>query len=195
MTAHPDPLVHWRYFLTLDDDLLRASRYVEICEDNLTCHSIELSRVVIMASVESEVVAKQLALRIDAASNPKNMGDCRAILAGHFKSLPTVEIHALNGLITLQPWKAWVDGTRPDWWEAYTNLKHSRHIHFREANLRHALEAVAGLMVLSVFLYEQAAFDGQLNPSPQLFSFGRPITTDRSFYNQSNLIYKIQHAV
>lgn len=195
MATNHDPLVHWRYFLALDEDLERTSRYVEFCDDNLECYSLELSRILMMASAEAEVVAKQLARTVDPASDPKNMGVCREILAEHFRSLPTATVHAVNDRITFHPWAGWRDGSRPEWWQAYTDVKHERHIHFRQGNLRNALEAVGGLMVLAVYLYEQAAYDGYLNPSPRLFSFGPPVKTDRAFYNQTQLIYKIEHAV
>lgn len=195
MATHHDPLVHWRYFLALDEDLERTSRYVEFCEDNLDCYSLEFSRLLMMASAEVEVVAKQLALRVDPASDPRNMGGCREILAGHLRSLPSATVYAFNGQMTLNPWIEWRDGSRPEWWQAYTDVKHGRHIHFRQGNLRNALLAVGGLMVLTIFLYEQAAFDGEVNPCPRLFSLGPPITTDRMFYNQAQLIYKIEHAV
>jgi hypothetical protein len=148
-----------------------------------------------MASSEAEVVAKQLALKIDQTADPQNMGACREIIVGHFRGLPNTTVQAVNGQMTFHPWTGWANGTRPEWWQAYTEVKHARHVHFRKGNLRNALEAVGGLMILIIYLYEQPAYDGRLNPSPKLYSIGPPIKTDRLFYNQTQLVYKIEHTV
>ncbi|MBK7027374.1 MAG: hypothetical protein IPH40_11085 [Polaromonas sp.] len=193
MEAHYDSLNHWRYFLALEDDLERAFRFVEFCDENLKTHSLEFSRILMMASAEVEVVAKQLSSRIEPTLSPKNMGECREIITTHFPNLPNSIVNAVNGQMTFHPWSGWNKG-RPDWWQAYTDVKHSRHTKYRDGNLGNAIEAVGGLMVMTIYLYEDAAKLGQLSPNPRLFSLGAPITTNNSFYNQMQLIYTIDHA-
>ena len=47
--------------------------------------------------------------------------------------------------------------------------KHHRHTDFQEANLKNVLNAVAGLFVMCLYLYEAKAESGQLRPFPSLF--------------------------
>ncbi len=194
MSSHSDSVHHWRYFLALDEDLLKISRYIELCEANSNCYSIEIARILMMASAEAEVVAKQLVQRISSTLEPQNMGACREILAKNFCELPSVQVRTLVGQFNFTPWADWANGTRPSWWKAYTDIKHARHTHFSQGNLKNALEAVCGLMVLIVYLYEKPALQGQLYPTSRLFSFGSPVITDRDFWNQSRESYKIERS-
>ena len=92
MEAHYDSLNHWRYFLALEDDLERAFRFVEFCDENLKTHSLEFSRILMMASAEVEVVAKQLSSRIEPTLSPKNMGEDAIELV--FQNLENAEKYA-----------------------------------------------------------------------------------------------------
>lgn len=53
-------LLHWNYFLAVEEDLHRLSRFIEFSQDNFETYSIELSRILFAASAEVDVVAKQL---------------------------------------------------------------------------------------------------------------------------------------
>ena len=55
---------HWNYFLALEDDLDRLSRFVQFTAQNYGCYSIELARILMLASAEIDVVAKQLCKQI-----------------------------------------------------------------------------------------------------------------------------------
>ena len=53
-------------------------------------------------------------------------------------------------------------------WTAYTKIKHQRDSQYHRANLKNALNAVAGLFVMVLYLYKDRAEAGGLVPSPQL---------------------------
>lgn len=55
-----DKLSHWNYFLAVEEDLHRLSRFVEFSADNFETHSLELARILFAASAEVDVVARQL---------------------------------------------------------------------------------------------------------------------------------------
>jgi len=67
--------VHWNYFLALEDDLHKLSRYVEFVEANFNCFSLEISRILLAAASEADVVAKQLCLRINEKSTASSRAE------------------------------------------------------------------------------------------------------------------------
>ncbi len=71
---------------------------------------------------------------------------------------------------------AWDEWKKPKgvplWWTAYNKTKHHRNTHYQQANLKNALNAVAGLFVASLYLYPNEARLGQLVPSPRLLRPG-----------------------
>ena len=52
--------LHWNYFLALEADVCKLSRYIELQKDNYETYSIELVRILFAACSEIEVVMKLL---------------------------------------------------------------------------------------------------------------------------------------
>jgi len=50
--------LHCNYFLALEQDLERTSRYIEFCDANLKVFSIELAHLLLAAASEVDVLAK-----------------------------------------------------------------------------------------------------------------------------------------
>lgn len=72
--------------------------------------------------------------------------------------------------LTLHPWDEWKkSGGVPKWWTAYNKTKHERHTQYHQANLKNAMNAVAGLFVVNLYLSPSEARTGQLVPLPSLF--------------------------
>jgi hypothetical protein len=182
---------HWRYFLTLDEDLQHIARYIEFSTDNLNCYSLELARVLMMASAEIDVVAKQLSERTSPGSNPRNIVDYRRCINGHYKNFTRGTVYVFNRDLELHPWSQWEQEDSPLWWRANNNVKHHRHTHYSEANLKNALNAVAALMLLVIHFYEEPARTGLLRPDPRVLSVGPPITVDRLHYDPMGVVYQL----
>ena len=51
---------HWNYLLSIENDLEVVSRFIELHEDNFKCFSIEISRLLMAAAAEVDVVCKQI---------------------------------------------------------------------------------------------------------------------------------------
>lgn len=74
--------------------------------------------------------------------------------------------------VRVQPFSPWADAAtyKPlDWWKAYNDVKHDRLANRRQAKLRHAVDAVAGLFVAILRSPECAtavAHEGWIDPSP-----------------------------
>jgi len=67
--------------------------------------------------------------------------------------------------LTLRPWSNWTRDENPNplWWRSYNNVKHQRHEHFKDANLKNVLNAVGGLLV-AVFYFYRLKFEAEHKP-------------------------------
>jgi hypothetical protein len=192
MGIHEEPtLQHWNYFLALDDDVARMARYLELTEANFSSYSLELARILFAAASEVDVVAKNLCKKINENSKARSIDKYMEEILPHYPSIPEAIIYIPRFGLTFNPWEKWGENKKPLWWDAYNNVKHHRHTNFSDASLKHAMNAVAGLFVLLLFLYRVEAKNGQLNPDPSLFRAGPPFHVDKSFYSPHATIYQL----
>jgi hypothetical protein len=160
---------HWNYFLAIERDVDELSRYVEFHENNFKCFSIEIARILLVSAAEVDVVCKQVCQAVDANSSADSINNYRDELLRVYPAIPQFKILLPRSGLTLTPWDEWSNNRVPVWWTAYNKTKHDRNSEYEEANLKNALNAVAGLFVIVLYLYRAKAEAGELVPSPQLF--------------------------
>ncbi len=148
-------LLHWNYFIALESDLDDVSRYIEFAEENFATYSIELAHLLLAATSEIDVVAKGLCAHLDSTKSFENIYDYQEMIMGKSDINPAqVAIYCPKYGLTLEPWSNWTKPKNPpDWWNANNNVKHHRNEHFKDANLKNALNAVAALMALNFCFY------------------------------------------
>lgn len=162
--------VHWNYFLAIESDLTQLARFMEFHEDNFGCFSLENARILMAAAAEVDVLCKQICTRINADSQAENIHQYRNVISLHYPALPDFEVLIPRYGLHFKPWDNWNEPQKvPFWWTAYNKVKHHRHTDFQEANLRNVLNAVAGLFVMCLYLYEDKARAGELRPFPGIF--------------------------
>lgn len=160
---------HWNYLLAIDRDLDELSRYVEFDEKNFDCFSIEIARVLLAAGAEVDVVCKQICRVIDSKSSADSINKYRSEIKPAFPGIPQFEVWLPRFGLRLKPWDEWKKASGvPFWWTAYNKIKHHRDSEYHRANLKNALNAVARLFVMVLYLYKEKAELGELLPSPQL---------------------------
>jgi len=183
--------VHWNYFIALEDDVVRMSRYLEPTTANFPSYSMELARILFAAASEVDVVAKCLCKKLNDKSKADRITAYKGEITTAFPNLPDTVVEIPRFGLTLTPWILWKGDASPLWWRAYNNVKHHRDTHFSDASLHHALNAVAGLFVLLLFFYEQEAKGGLLSPNPAIFRVGAPFAVDRSMFGSDTNIYQL----
>ncbi len=163
-------LAHWNYLLALEQDLERLSRFVEFDAKNFNCFSIEIARILLAAGAEVDVVCKQLSVCLNPSSKASTIGAYRAEIMAAFPCIPNFVMLMPRFGLELKPWDEWrkTEGV-PFWWTAYNKAKHHRDSEYERANLKNALNAVAGLFIPVLYLYKPQAEGGTLLPSPSLF--------------------------
>jgi hypothetical protein len=165
---------HWNYLLAIERDLDELSAYVELDEKNFDCFSIEIARILIVAGAEVDVVCKQICKRINPTFRARDLedlkiSDYRRAIKPEFPEIPRFKVLLPRFGMTLTPWDAWNKPPGvPLWWTACNKIKHQRDSEYHQANLKHALNAVAGLFVMVLHLYKDKAESGELLPNPRL---------------------------
>lgn len=143
---------HWRYFLALELDVERTTRFVEPHTSNYKTFSIEFARLILSACSEVEVVAKVLCDSIDPAAPATNMDQYRTLVCKRFPHIHKVLVAVPRFDLLMEPWKEWGVGSNPGWWKDYQLIKHQRHKHFAQADLEHCIVSAAGLFSLALYL-------------------------------------------
>jgi hypothetical protein len=164
------PKASWYFFLALETDLDATARYVEPAEANDGTYSIEFARILMAAAAEVEVVACALAREVSMLPSQPTINDLRVVFHKHYPKLPQMEISVPRAPRKLRPWSAWSGEGNPDWWSAHNRVKHDRHIAFEKATLAHALNAVAGLLCLQLYVHHELYNRGSLEPWCRLLS-------------------------
>ena len=166
-------LVHWNYFLALEKDLENLARYVEFCKPNFACYSLEMARILFAAASEVDVIAKQLCKKINNNSVANNINQYRDEIKAVYTKLPNFKVTFPKFGLDLIPWLNWnEDDGIPFWWTAYNKVKHQRDTDFEKANLQNSLNSVAGLFIITLYLYKEKAENAEIFPMPSLLRAG-----------------------
>jgi len=146
---------HWNYFLCIEKDIERLSRYIEFSEANEKVYSIELARLLMTASAEADVIVKALCRAINPNSSATSINAYQIELLAAFPMLPSAEVSLPRYGLTFHPWTNWKDDKNPPaWWTGNNKVKHHRSEKFTEANLKNVLNSVAALLALLLLFYD-----------------------------------------
>ncbi|WP_347272943.1 hypothetical protein [Candidatus Kuenenia sp.] len=162
-------LIHWNYFIALESDIARLARFVEFTTKNFDTFSIEIAHLLLAASSEVDVVAKQLCRKLDSSANAEKIGQYRNVIKMHIPSMGTSIVTIPRYGLELIPWSNWQSDETPDWWVGYNKVKHERNSHFEKANLKNVLNAMSGLLLLIIYYYRETAKIERIVPAPAIF--------------------------
>ncbi|WP_440222061.1 hypothetical protein ACQQ2N_13320 [Dokdonella sp. MW10] len=144
---------HWNYFIALEEDLERASRYVELVEDNEKTYSLEFVHLLFAAAAEVETVMVLLCHLFDPKSEASKFSHCVKPLREAFPEMWREKVVVPRFGLTLQPWDEWRKKNKtPFWWQSYNHVKHARHKSFAEATMKNAVNAMAALYLVTLEL-------------------------------------------
>lgn len=151
--------LYWNYFLALEKDMEQVARFIEFAEPNFKVYSIELAHLLFAASSEVDVIAKALCKLLSPTEDARDIRDYRRTITTALSDFAKERVQVSRFGLTLDPWSTWrnttTSATNPTWWKGYNNVKHQRNDHFADANLKHALNSLAGLLVMEFFYHRQ----------------------------------------
>ena len=178
--------IHWPYYLSLESDVDKLTRYIEFTEDNYSTYSVELVRLFLSICSEVDVVMKELCAIASPSSKPSNIDAYKKVIKAEIPSLITESAISSKFGFYFKPWEKWETATgNPDWWKQHNNVKHQRNNFYSQANLKNVLEALAALYIVNVYLHFVACKEH----SKFVFSLGDTITqlsTQLDFYRIDN---------
>lgn len=146
---------HWNYFLCIEEDISKLSRWIEPSESNFDCYSLEIARLLMTTSSEVDVVAKLVCKKINHKSKAKGILQYQKELVSKFPNVHKAKVAIPRFGLELTPWQNWqIEESPPIWWQATNKVKHERSEHFHQATLKNLLNAVAGLLLLLILYYE-----------------------------------------
>jgi hypothetical protein len=160
-------LIHWSYFLALEEDVQRLSRFVEFNPNNFAAFSLEMAHLLLASCSEVDVVLKMLCKPF--APDAQNEADYRSSIPKQLPNFTIIRVEMKRYALILQPWQSWDNNQTPTWWTAYNKVKHERDSHYEKANLENVLQTMAGLLIGNLYLYRDLANAGKLCPWPELF--------------------------
>jgi hypothetical protein len=154
-------LLHWNYFLALEQDLAHVGRYVEFAESNFKTYSIELAHLLLATCSEVDVVLKGLCKKLQPEARLKDINDYQLVVNRSLRNLASEHVWVDRQGLDLYPWQHWDKDvnmsplTNPHWWGSYNDVKHQRSDYFKQANLSNVLNAMAGLLVVVYHYYKK----------------------------------------
>lgn len=161
---------YWEYFLAIEDDLVKTSRYVEFHQDNESTYSIEFARILLASSSEVDVIAKLLYPPIykDGKEVRRTIVHHKTGITNRFSGFTRMNINVPKYGLTLQPWHDWLMNKTPFWWTSYNKVKHHRDQSYKEATLKNVLYSVAGLFCIVLYYYKHEKNISGFDTQPQL---------------------------
>lgn len=171
--------LHWEYFLSIESDLERCSRFVEFSPQNYSTYSVEFARIIMAAASEFDTLAKQLCHLIDPSQNPQNIKQYYPIITSKYSKFTQYEILVPRYNLSFKPWETWSASSPPDWWSGYNKIKHERDQHFCKANLHNAILSTCGLLTGILYFY-----DSHFSSRPQIDWSQAPKLLTPQDYNQ-----------
>ena len=146
--------LHWNYYIALEEDLSKISRYIEFSEDNFNVYSIELAHLLLAASSEIDVVLKALCNIINPSKKHKNINDYQRTIKDKLSNLINEPCYIHRYGLELNPSTNWNNDENPHWWKDYNDVKHERDINFNKANLKNTLNALSALNLTIIYYYK-----------------------------------------
>ncbi len=139
----------WNYYLVLEDDLDKTSRFVEPNNQG-DVFSIEFYKIILLAAAECESVMKLICKQIDGKEYG-NISEYKGVILGKFPDIGKTEVYVGRAECTVKPFENWSVGTLA-WWKEYQEIKHSRFSNFSKANYENAVLVLSALYVLISYL-------------------------------------------
>jgi len=106
---------HWNYFLLLEEDLGRLSRFIDLDEHNPHCFSVEIARLLIAAAAEVDVVCKRICRQLKPSSLADNIHNYREEIVPTYSAITRFEVLAPPYGLRLKPWDNWQNEGVPLW--------------------------------------------------------------------------------
>ena len=164
---------HWKYFLSLEKDLIELRDFIEFNKDNFHSYSFEISKLLQLTCSEIDSVCRNFCNVIDPSTDyfdettySGKINLYKQTIINKYPKLIESKIEIPDLFEEINPWDDWKTKDSPEWWKSYNKVKHYRHSCFKDANLKNALYSLSALMILNLYLYR--IIDGHKYANPNI---------------------------
>lgn len=144
---------YWRYYNILEEDFIKLTRCVRICETNYKTCSDEIIKQFLSVTSEFENICKEVCEFKDSDEH-KNIND----IFNKIENIQSVEIIVKHtNDLRIKPFKEW-NKSKPwelFWWKGYNEVKHNRLEKYESGNLRNLLNSLAALYFMELYLVRE----------------------------------------
>ena|SRR5438477_8390126 len=145
---------HWDYFIVLEEDVQKLTRFIHFSQANFNTYSIELARLLMASTQEIDVLFKQICANHGDSTNEPGY---RAFFSkGDYAKIRNVRILCPRYGLNFTPFATW-DKSTPEWWTANNKVKHERHLHFERASLGNVLDSLSALLIANIYFANDMA--------------------------------------
>lgn len=159
-------LIHWNYFLAIEQDVIKLSRYIEFCEHNFNTYSIEIARIIMASTQEIDVVMKEICKNKEKSSRTET--GYRTFIPTIYPKFTDREVEISKYGLSFVPFEEWKNKKTPKWWTANNKIKHQRNTHFSRASLENMFKSVCGLMITNLHYYHTVSQLDEVYPGSQM---------------------------
>lgn len=176
--------VLWYYFSINENNLLNLGRYVEICDANMNCCSVEITRSILDIGSEVEYLFKRICQT--QSMSESNISDYKKCLLTIKSNITQCAVQVKGVSIQtnsiIYPFKEW---TNPNsgltCWQNYSKIKHDKYILNTPsvANLRTLIE-LFGIYEILLALYTDIVSNDKCIPTSYFYRLLFPLKLDNS---------------
>ncbi len=152
----------WNYYLHLEEDFIKLTRYIGVHKDNYKTFSDEIHKQLLSVAMEFENLNKKISKELQETLSEKcNISHFTNWLFKDENLWKNIVIKVLYSKenLELTPFKKEKfkdkDGKEKEqmpWWKAYNSIKHDRYGSYSEVNFEHLLNALAALNYCEMYL-------------------------------------------
>jgi hypothetical protein len=145
---------YWKYYIALENDLIRSFEYVELADNNLGTYSIYYARLIQSIGSELDGFFKEYCGVADKDKANINVYYSKIMgSGGKYTGIVSQRIGVDGYGKDITPFDEWnLDNTkhRLTWWDAYNGIKHNRIDNMCKANLQNTLNILGALFLLEM---------------------------------------------
>lgn len=174
-----DPAHYTRSFLIIQEEIKKLFEYIEPADQNLNTFSFEIYQLLLRTAVEVEANFKAILRenKYTSPSNNFNINTYKKVNISHHLDAYSAEFPIWRGEKKIfTPFKAWENGGKLEWYNAYNSCKHDRVKNLHLASFENLLNAFCGLFILLSAQFGKHGYE----PGPVLLSLG----PGESYYEQ-----------
>lgn len=155
----------WNYYLYLEEDFIKLTRYISIHSNNYKTFSDEIHKQLLSVAMEFEninkEINKELGNKLKDMCNITEFGDWLFDSKIDSKNI-IIEIKFSKENLILNPFKKekfneknGKETEQMPWWRAYNQIKHDRYKKYIDVNFEHLLNALAALLYCEMYLVKK----------------------------------------